>query len=48
MNKNEIIYLAKPTYYTEEIYPGYTRFFEKFYAQLAQFHEVRVLELPDI
>ena len=45
---SEIIYLAKPTYYTEEIYPGYKRFFEKFYAQLAQFHEVRALELPDI
>lgn len=45
---SEIIYLAKPTYYTEEIYPGHKRFFEKFYEQLAQFHEVWVLELPDI
>lgn len=48
MNKNEIVYLAKPTHYTEEIYPGHKRFFEKFYEQLAQFHEVRALELPDI
>ena len=48
MNKNEIIYLAKPTHYTEEIYPGHKRFFEKFSAQLAEFHEVRALELPDI
>lgn len=48
MNKNEIIYLAKPTHYTEEIYPGHKRFFEKFSAQLAEFHDVRVLELPDI
>ena len=46
--KNEIIYVAKPTGYTERIYPGYTDFYEKFTAQLKQFHEVRALELPDI
>ena len=45
---SEIIYLAKPTHYTEEIYPGHTRFFEKFSVQLAKYHEVRALELPDI
>ena len=45
---SEIIYVAKPTWYTEKTYPGHKRFFEKFYEQLAQFHEVRALELPDI
>lgn len=45
---NEIIYIAKPTWYTEKLYPNYRRFFEKFYPQLAQYHEVRALELPDI
>lgn len=44
----EIIYIAKPTRFTEETYCGYTRFFEKFAAQLAAYHEVRALELPDI
>ena len=48
MTKNEVICVAKPTWYTEEIYPGHKQFFEKFSAQLAQFHEVRALELPDI
>lgn len=48
MTKNEIIYVAKPTGYTEKVYPGYKRFFEKFYAQLSEYHEVRALELPDI
>ena len=43
-----MICVAKPTWYTEEIYPGHKQFFEKFSAQLAQFHEVRALELPDI
>lgn len=45
---SEVIYVAKPTWYTEKIYPGHKRFFEKFYAQLAQYHDVRALELPDI
>lgn len=45
---NEIIYIAKPTWYTEKLYPNHRRFFEKFYPQLAQYHEVRALELPDI
>ncbi len=48
MKKNEVIYLAKPTYYTEEIYPGHKRFVEGLAAQLMQYHEVRALELPDI
>ena len=46
--KKEVIYVAKPTWYTEKIYPGHTCFFEEFYAQLRAFHEVRALELPDI
>lgn len=46
--KNEIIYIAKPTWYIEDTYPGYTKFYEKFSAQLKEFHEVRALELPDI
>ena len=45
---NEIIYIAKPTWYTEKLYPNHRRFFEKFYPQLAQYHEVHALELPDI
>jgi Peptidylarginine deiminase and related enzymes len=44
----EIIYVAKPTWYIEDIYPGYTKFYEKFSVQLKEFHEVRALELPDI
>lgn len=46
--KNEIIYVAKPTWYIEDTYPGYTKFYEKFSAQLKEFHEVCALELPDI
>lgn len=46
--KNEVIYVAKPTWYTEEVYPGHAKFYEKFVAQLKQYHEVRALELPDI
>ena len=48
MNKNEVIYIAKPTWYTEQIYPGHVKFYEHFVAQLRKFHEVRALELPDI
>lgn len=48
MNKNEVIYLAEPTDYTEEIYPGHKRFFERFSNQLSEYHEVRTLKLPDI
>ncbi len=44
----EIIYVAKPTWYIEQIYPGYTKFYKNFSAQLKEFHEVRALELPDI
>jgi len=44
----EIIYIAKPTWYIEDIYPGYPRFYKNFAAQLREFHEVRALELPDI
>lgn len=44
----EIIYIAKPTWYIADIYPGYTKFYENFSAQLREFHEVRALELPDI
>lgn len=44
----EIIYVAKPTWYIEDIYPGYTKFYEKFSVQLKEFHEVHALELPDI
>ncbi len=46
--KNEIMYIAKPTWCIEDIYPGYTKFYEKFSAQLKEFHEVRSLQLPDI
>lgn len=46
--KNEIIYMAKPTWYIEDIYPGYRKFYEQFSAQLKEFHKVRALELPDI
>lgn len=46
--KNEVIYMAKPTWYTEQVYPGHAKFYEKFVAQLKQYHEVRALELPDI
>ena len=48
MNKNEVIYIAKPTWYTEDIYPGHRQFYIKFAAQLKEYHEVRELELPDI
>ena len=48
MSENEVIYVAKPNRYLEQIYNGYTRFFEEFSAQLRQFHEVRALDLPDI
>lgn len=48
MTKNEVIYVAKPTWYTEQIYPGHVKFYENFVAQLKQYHEVRALELPDI
>lgn len=44
----EIIYIAKPTWYIEDIYPGYPKFYKNFSAQLSEFHEVRALELPDI
>lgn len=46
--KNEVIYMAKPTWYTEQVYPGHTKFYEKFVPQLKQYHEVRALELPNI
>ncbi|GEM_PF-1302407 len=48
MAKNEIIYVAKPTRYTEQTYPGHTKFYEHFVSQLREYHEVRALELPDI
>ena len=48
MARGEIIYVAKPTWYTEKTYPGHAKFYEHFAAQLKQFHEVRALELPDI
>lgn len=48
MAKNEVIYVAKPTWYTEQTYPGHAKFYEYFVAQLRKFHEVRALELPDI
>ena len=44
----QIIYVAKPTRYTEKIYPGHAKFYEHFVAQLREFHEVRALELSDI
>lgn len=43
MTKNEVIYVAKPTWYTEQIYPGHVKFYENFVAQLKQYHEVRAL-----
>lgn len=48
MNKNEVIYIAKPTWHTEDMYPGHRQFYIKFSAQLKEYHEVRELELPDI
>ena len=48
MTKNEVIYVAKPTWYTEQTYLGHAKFYEHFVAQLKQYHEVRALELPDI
>lgn len=48
MTKNEVIYVAKPTWYTEKIYPGHAKFYEHFVAKLREYHEVRALELPDI
>ncbi len=48
MAKSEIIYIAKPNWYTEEVYPGYRKFYETFSEQLKTFHEVRALDLPDI
>lgn len=44
----EIIYIAKPSWYIEQIYPGYKSFYNNFSAQLKEFHEVCSLELPDI
>ena len=44
----QIIYVAKPTWYMEKIYPGHAAFYEHFVAQLRKYHEVRALELPDI
>lgn len=48
MSKSEVIYVAKPTWYTEQTYPGHTKFYEHFVAQLKEYHEIRSLELPDI
>ena len=48
MNKNEVIYIVKPTWYTEDMYPGHRQFYVKFVAQLKEYHEVRELELPDV
>ncbi len=48
MTKNEVICVAKPTWYTEQTYPGHTKFYEHFVSQLREYHEVRSLELPDI
>ena len=44
MNKNEVIYIAKPTWYTEDMYPGHRQFYIKFATQLKEYHEVRELE----
>lgn len=48
MSKSEVIYVAKPTWYTEQTYPGHTKFYEHFVSQLREYHEVHSLELPDI
>ena len=48
MSKSEVIYVAKPTWYTEQTYPGHTKFYEHFVSQLREYHEVCSLELPDI
>ena len=48
MTKNEVIYVAKPTWYTEKIYPGHAKFYEHFIAQLREYHGVCALEVPDI
>ena len=44
----EIIFIAKPTWMTEKIYPGHRKFFQEFYPKLKEYHEVEVLDLPDI
>ena len=45
---SEIIYLAKPTWWVEKIYPNYRQFFNEFYPKLKEYHEVEILDLPDI
>ena len=45
---SEIIFIAKPTWMTEKIYPGHRKFFQELYPKLKEFHKVEVLDLPDI
>lgn len=44
----QTIYIAKPTPEVLKIYPAYQGFFPGFYKALAEFHPVKVLDLPDI
>jgi len=48
MASKEIIFVAKPTSWTEKIYPGYLRFCKEFHAKLKQYHKIEILDLPDI
>lgn len=45
---SEIIFIAKPTWWVEKIYPGYRQFFNEFYPKLKEYHKVETLDLPDI
>lgn len=44
----QTVCIAKPTPKVVKIYPAYQAFFPGFYKALAEFHPVKVLDLPDI
>ena len=44
----QTVCIAKPTQAVLKIYPAYQGFFPGFYKALAEFHPVKVLDLPDI
>lgn len=44
----QTICIAKPTKDVLKIYPLYKTFFPRFYKTLAEFHPIKVLDLPDI
>jgi len=45
---SEIVFIAKPTWWVEKIYPGYRQFFNEFYPKLKEYHKIEILDLPDI